>query len=584
MPCLGCAKTCACAVAAGSGITVSGTGNVGSPWIISAIGASEFTDDTCSISISGDGTIGTPLTADINFATAGGLKCVNAIGVGIKLDPLSVGASLSTDGLLITSGAGPTGPTGPRGVSGLPGPPGMDGVDGEPGPPGPPGGGGGGGTGATGPTGPAGPTGPTGPGGGGGGSSTVIVEDTFVRANENPVAPSPVGSVSPRMSGSGSWAVNTNKLAPGASVAENCIWWGAASDHYVFECTVDVQSTDGGVIWGMEPFEASLGTYLIVTQQGAGTNYTLYSRNAGAFTNLGTGIAPTASANGDVLKVVVDGQNWQFYINGVKNWDTVGSTGATYGYAERHAFWNAGFRSSSDTTFRCSHIIITSTCCGGGGGLYTVDNPAAFIDAFGPASIYDCEFDRTTNPTAPPTGWVFQDAATGNNATYLEQLGVGMVSISSAATNINLIDALVQPVSAAGAYTVTAKASVVYPFGNVAICAGLVLTDGTKAVGILFNPNPLILLGTWTNMNGAYAGNPATETISADQQMWMRYWRIVKHSATNYDFAWSRDGLIWDTMGVGYDVSAFMTPTHFGFLFNLGTGTNLFALDWFRVR
>lgn len=400
MPCLGCAKTCACAVTAGVGITISGTGNTGSPWIISAIGASEFTDDTCSISISGDGTIGTPLTADINFATAGGLKCTNAIGVGIKLDPASVGASLSSSGLLIISGSGPTGPTGPTGVAGSPGPPGLDGadgLDGDPGPVGPIGATGPGGAGSVGATGPTGPTGPTG-----------------------------VGATGP-----------TGPTGPSGSSAA---------------------------------------------------------------------------------------------------------------------------------------------------GLYTVDLPDAYIDAFGAASAYDCEFNRTTNPTALPTNWVFQNQ---HSATYLEQVGKGIVSIGTGTNNIADITCVVQPVSAAGSYVAVGKGRTHYSLtgAKTGLSIGLILTDGTKAAGILFNPNPLILVSLWNDIAGSYNSNPGTAVMTDPESEYMpMYWRIIKNNATSYDFAYSTDGVLWITVTAAYDVSAFLTPTHFGFLLNMGSGNQVFSLDWFRVR
>lgn len=674
MACLGCNKTCACYVSAGSGITVSGTGNTGAPWVISAVGASEFTEDTCSITMGGDGSLATPLSAALNIATAGGLKCTNAIGVGIKadpastttitfsssgikinngpvfvttpclvgdgsagdpihivydpdggifcdsdgisiklnstclaltssglapvfdpdggllcdtdglaikLDPASTGVTFSTDGILITGGGGggtviadaPIIGDGSGGdhlrldllaAGGLDVSGGKLEIKLDP---------------ATDPA--CGSLSASGLliscGGGGGGTSTVIIEDNFVRANENPVAPTPTGNVSPRMSGSGSWAVNTNKLAPGASVAENILYWNAASEQYVFECTLDVIMTDGGVIWGMDPLEAGLGTYILVNCSGAGTPWTLYYRAFGGFSgSLGTGIASTNAANGDVLKLVVDGANWSFYINGVLNWNTVGATGATYGYLHRQGWSNAGFRANNDTGFRCSHIKITSTCCGGaGGGLYTIDNPEAFADAFGPSIGYDQEFNRTTVPTTMPTGWA---AINGNSGTYLEHAGRGVFHIPSGFNTINQTSIVARNIPVEASWTAWGAADTAW------MGIGLVLTDGTKAVGIVWNPNPLVLIATWTNIAGTYFGNPAQENTG---RIGFAYSRIIYAAANDISIAYSFDGQTWRYLIENYDFPTYLggfTPTKIGFCMNQGAGKHDFGMDWFRVR
>lgn len=214
----------------------------------------------------------------------------------------------------------------------------------------------------------------------------------------------------------------------------------------------------------------------------------------------------------------------------------------------------------------------------GGDDLYEPDNPQAWVDAFGPVSAFDQEFQRTTSPTAPPTNWVFQNQ---NSAAYIETMGQGVVSIPVGSNSDDDVCCLVQPVPSQVAYAAAGKARTFYNATEyVGFGTGLIITDGTKGVGIYWTFTDDINVKTWDDIAGT--GNTVVDTLASMPSP--SYWRIVKNSATDYDFAFSYDGLLWETLTAGYDVSAFLTPTHIGFLFNQGNGINRFTADWFRVR
>lgn len=460
MACIGCNRTCACVVSAGAGIVITGTGNAGAPWIINAIGASEYVDDTCSINISGDGTIGTPLTADLVMATSGGLKCTDGLGVGIKLDATS--------------------------------------------------------------------------------TATVTFSAAGIRINDGPV-------------------ITTGNCLDGD---------GSGGD----PLTV-VFDPDGGVFCDTDGISIKLDPDSTgVTFSASGIKIT----GVGAG---GSGVGPPG----------IDGMDGEPGPAGPPG--ATGATGASGGGIEVEDEGTPLTAAVTSIDFVGAGVVATSagsdvtvTIAGGGGSsLYVPDNPDAWIDAFGAASAYDCEFNRTTNPTALPTNWVYQNQ---NGATYLEQLGMGIVSIASGYDTITKITCVVQPVSAAGSYTAVGKASrFSYNSGqNADRSTGLVLTDGTKAVGIIWNTNPFVLVSLWNDINGNYNSNPATAAILSIELGEYQYWRIVKHSATSYDFDFSTDGACWWSMLAAYDVSAFMTPTHFGFLLSQNANAQVFGLDWFRVR
>lgn len=206
---------------------------------------------------------------------------------------------------------------------------------------------------------------------------------------------------------------------------------------------------------------------------------------------------------------------------------------------------------------------------------YSPDNPGAWVDAFGAVSAYDCEFARTTNPTGLPTNWVYQNQ---NSATYVEQLGKGIVSIASGFNSINQLTCVVQPVSAASAYTAVGK---VTPTNDAAVTftPGLVLTDGTKAIAV-WTTADLGIVSRWSNITSTYVDNIGSVTCPDE----FGYYKIKKNSASSYDFFTSRDGTNWLTLLTGYDVGAYLTPTHFGFMCRQPAGACTFCFDWFRVR
>lgn len=220
--------------------------------------------------------------------------------------------------------------------------------------------------------------------------------------------------------------------------------------------------------------------------------------------------------------------------------------------------------------------------------IYNPDQPQAWVNAYGPASIYDCEFNRINNPTTIPTNWVFQNQ---RSATYLETLGCGRITIPVGSGVPDNITCLVQPISPAASWTAVGAAHSKWQQGLVQEAvfgypSGLVITDGTKAAGMLWYWTPWVSMTTWTNMAGTVAGDIGTVAVQAagGYQMNIQYWRIRKNSSSSYDFQFSYDGMLWIPLVTAYNLGAFMTPTHFGFLFNQDTGVQEYLVDWFRVR
>lgn len=88
----GCSSECSCTIIAGDGVTVTGTGVPGDPYIVESSASPSAIEyrDTPSVNMTFDGT-GTgadpfEVSGDVKTAPAGGLK-VQADGVAVKLDP-----------------------------------------------------------------------------------------------------------------------------------------------------------------------------------------------------------------------------------------------------------------------------------------------------------------------------------------------------------------------------------------------------------------------------------------------------------------------------------------------------------------
>lgn len=217
------------------------------------------------------------------------------------------------------------------------------------------------------------------------------------------------------------------------------------------------------------------------------------------------------------------------------------------------------------------------------GGLYTIDNLEAFNDAYGPDLGYDVEFNRAGNPTTLPAGWA---AINGNSGTYLERVGKGSWSMASGLNSISNVTFIGRNAPVESSWTCIAK---VFnkSFISFAPCmsTGLMLTDGTIGYGIIWNSNPLVLIAIWTDIASVYGSNPGTADVTAAESG-ICYWKIVKHSANSYDFAFSYDGTYWITpvVGDGLDVGAVLTPTKLGFVCRQASGPQQCIMEWFRVR
>lgn len=146
--------------------------------------------------------------------------------------------------------------------------------------------------------------------------ATTVLSDNFNRANSSTVGSPSVGpnpTIEDNFSGSGgSWGINGNALAPGASLTENMIWWDVGSDTYTLQATITALASGGtnvnSIMWRGD----GVGQFWMAQANNGGTWETYY-RDTG-FNALNSG-GPTVAA-GQVIKVDVTPTNVDFYVNG----------------------------------------------------------------------------------------------------------------------------------------------------------------------------------------------------------------------------------------------------------------------------
>lgn len=226
--------------------------------------------------------------------------------------------------------------------------------------------------------------------------------------------------------------------------------------------------------------------------------------------------------------------------------------------------WNGGI---DDRTAAVDANNLDTT--GGGSGLADVDDPTAWA----PASDLDYEFEGSGSTL--PTGWVWVNQG---SATYLEGQGAGLVTIPGTA-NVHT-RGLFRPVSASS-WTVTAKATDAHASSDI---FGLLLmlreSSSGKVGGVRFYQNREVDAIVADDDNGlnfsTFAGPFAVDFIPS-------YFRAVKHSASSFDLAASRDGLSWLPVVAGWNASAHFAPDQVG-VCALAQQDRQFAIHWLRVR
>lgn len=203
-------------------------------------------------------------------------------------------------------------------------------------------------------------------------------------------------------------------------------------------------------------------------------------------------------------------------------------------------------------------------------------DPAAVSDPFAP---FNQEFSGSGSSL--PSGWSWLNQG---SATYSEGSGVGTVALAAGSSGVNWRGIVTTPPSAS-TFTVVAKRLATFG-GSGDRGSGLILRDSVSDKCLTWyyystgasNEQHVV---TWTATLG---GTPTirSSNISAGSQH--QFLRIVKNSASSWDFARSTDGVSWTTQLSAFDVGAVFTPDQIGFVAYSASAAGSFsnAADYIR--
>lgn len=466
---------------------------------------------------------------EVTVTGAGGVGPPGAIGATGPTGPQ--GTTGPTGAIGATGPVGATGPTGPTGpVSTVPGPTGATGPVGTTGPTGPTGAPGA--VGATGPAGAVGPTGPTGPQG--------LTGDTG--------APGPVGATGPTgatgpvgpagLNWQGTWVAET------AYVVDDAVGYDGASWFAVAPST------------GAQP-DISPASWALLAAEGA-----VGATGPGGATGPAGPAGPTGATGpqGDAGPVGATGPD-----------GAVGATGPT---------GPAGDAGAVGATGPTGPAGPTGATGPAGTSVPTPDST--------PASPHADDYEFNASSSSLPTGWSWVNQST---STYVEASGYGRIAAPAGAGSGEILRAVVRAVPAGASWTATMKVASTR-ITNLASVYGPTLFLRESSTGKLVSFAQYwgssaaygMHIQRWTNET-TYLGDSATNiAVNLRDAMTPIYLRIVKNSATSFDFQCSRDGVAWATVLAAMNVSTHMTPDQIGFGSNFGAANAAqVACDWYRV-
>lgn len=195
-------------------------------------------------------------------------------------------------------------------------------------------------------------------------------------------------------------------------------------------------------------------------------------------------------------------------------------------------------------------------------------------------SSYDYEFEATSSSL--PAGWSWVNQGT---STYSEALGVGALDLTLGAADE--ARHIVRGINTGGSWTLTAKL-MAFSIGATGTTPSrhIVLRDSATSKEMRFS---LLTDGTavvdyYTNVTTFSARRGATVTLLPSQILGALYYvKIVKNSASSWDWYVSVDGAGWMPMHTGINVSTDLTPDQFGVGGNMRARRTLVNVGWFRT-
>lgn len=211
---------------------------------------------------------------------------------------------------------------------------------------------------------------------------------------------------------------------------------------------------------------------------------------------------------------------------------------------------------------------------GSGSSLVTVDDPALW-----PGHADDEEFDRSGPVGSLPTGWAWVNQST---STYSELRGVGALDFVAGGSDESR--GIVRAIPAGSSFTATFKALPAFRrSGTTLPSRHLILRDSTTSKLTVYSQtlSDEVVVDHYTDPT-SFSSRPGG-VVTVHAAALRPYVRVLKNSATSWDFAVSADGVAWVTTHTGINVSTHMTPNQIGIGVNSRTNRLSLGVDWYRV-
>lgn len=188
---------------------------------------------------------------------------------------------------------------------------------------------------------------------------------------------------------------------------------------------------------------------------------------------------------------------------------------------------------------------------------------------WGAPSTYDLEFDTDTSTI--PSGWAWLNQGT---STYNQKFGCGVLSTAINADSITTLRGISRDLPSESTWTATAK--IIGTNLRSTESFGLILEDSTNGDYVTFGKN---MSGTTVSHYSDYT-TKVSELTPIDVSD-ISYFRIKYNSSTSVDFLISSDGVSWNSVSTGYNLSSNLTSAS-----KLGvfSSNNEIAVHWIRIR
>lgn len=200
-----------------------------------------------------------------------------------------------------------------------------------------------------------------------------------------------------------------------------------------------------------------------------------------------------------------------------------------------------------------------------------------------PSLSNPADYEFSSNSTSLPSGWSWVNQG---SATYNETLGIGALDLPGGGADESRH--IVQNIPAAGSFTLIVKFYHISPGSGLFQSRHIVLrdsaTDKQMRFSLVIAASPELVVDYYSNNTTFSNRRGAAVVLQGDSiSAGVPYVKIVKNSATSWDWYVSQDGVGWLPIHSAINVSTDLTPNQIGIGANMRTARTIVSAHHFRV-